>query len=130
MRIEFRGSVQSSNGTNSAVARISAGCDGNRGGMAGKHRARAKIGRRTSTAEHPSAKRNLFAAGAFCFGAAQTAPGEKNFARPRHKFPCARVCAHVKKTPQCYAERHYCAAARITPKLDPRRVGRVCGGSF
>src|SRR5205814_9574741 len=98
--------IKSGDGMNGAVGGVFVGGYDAGSRMASESCTRAIIGRGTSTADEPGARRHFFAPGAFCARIKKTTSEKRRVARPRDQFARARLCAHLKKTSQCYGERH------------------------
>src|SRR5581483_2642464 len=98
--------------------------------MAGKSSTRPKTGGRSRAAKCQGAKCDLFAAGAFCARAEGAPSKKKRVAHPRDEFRYSGLCAHLKKTFQCYRERHHRGATEFTARVDPKRVVGVRRRSF
>src|ERR1043166_4084276 len=89
----------------------------------------ATVGRRPRTAEQPRPRRNFPPAGSVCARAAEIASRKKCIARSRYEFPCTGLRTHVKEAPRRDSKHHDRVAIRVTARMDPERVIRVCGRS-
>jgi len=87
-----------------------------------------KLGRRTSPAKRRAPGAIFLRQARFALALGRQLEEKKVLAPPRHEFPCAGLCAHVKKTSQRHGEHHDRSPARITAKLDRRGIVECVGG--
>src|SRR5204863_6973900 len=106
VRFQFEIAAESQQGKNCAIPRVLTRRDGTRSRMADKSEPHPTIGRGTSTAEEPVARRNFLTTGALRVGVAKTASRENRVARSCHQFACARLRSDAKEAFQHHSERH------------------------
>src|SRR5262249_7481726 len=106
VRARFQHPVGSGNGTTGAVAGVFARCDSDRSRMARKSCLGAKIGRRTSAADEPGARRSFLTPGAFCSRITRDVSTTKRVARACYQRTGAGVRSHLEEAPQRYSKRH------------------------